>query len=99
MITTLTKEGVPVIRYRTRDLTRLLPPDTRPMRRIDRIRGRSDDMLITSGVNSFPPTSKWYGPGAAARSALPARTAATGAPSTNSTSSSKPAQVLAGLPQ
>jgi phenylacetate-CoA ligase len=54
VITTLTKEGVPVIRYRTRDLTRLLPPDTRPMRRIDRIRGRSDDMLIIRGVNVFP---------------------------------------------
>jgi phenylacetate-CoA ligase len=54
VITTLTKEGVPVIRYRTRDLTRLLPPETRPMRRIDRIRGRSDDMLIIRGVNVFP---------------------------------------------
>jgi phenylacetate-CoA ligase len=54
VITTLTKEGVPLIRYRTRDLTRLLPPDTRPMRRIDRIRGRSDDMLIIRGVNVFP---------------------------------------------
>jgi phenylacetate-CoA ligase len=54
VITTLTKEGVPVIRYRTRDLTRLLPADTRPMRRIGRIRGRSDDMLIIRGVNVFP---------------------------------------------
>jgi phenylacetate-CoA ligase len=54
VITTLTKEGMPVIRYRTRDLTRLLPPTTRPMRRIDRIGGRSDDMLIIRGVNVFP---------------------------------------------
>ncbi len=54
VITTLTKQGMPVIRYRTRDLTRLLPPTTRPMRRIDRISGRSDDMLIIRGVNVFP---------------------------------------------
>jgi phenylacetate-CoA ligase len=54
VITTLTKEGMPVIRYRTRDLTRLLAPTTRAMRRIDRISGRSDDMLIIRGVNVFP---------------------------------------------
>jgi phenylacetate-CoA ligase len=54
VITTLTKEGMPVIRYRTRDLTRLLPPTTRAMRRIERISGRSDDMLIIRGVNVFP---------------------------------------------
>jgi phenylacetate-CoA ligase len=54
VLTTLTKEGMPVIRYRTRDLTRLLPPTTRAMRRIDRITGRSDDMLIIRGVNVFP---------------------------------------------
>jgi phenylacetate-CoA ligase len=54
VITTLTKEGMPVVRYRTRDLTRLLPHTTRPMRRIDRISGRSDDMLIVRGVNVFP---------------------------------------------
>lgn len=54
VITTLTKEGMPIIRYRTRDLTRLLPPTTRAMRRIDRISGRSDDMLIIRGVNVFP---------------------------------------------
>ena len=54
VLTTLTKEGMPVIRYRTRDLTRLLPPATRAMRRIDRISGRSDDMLIIRGVNVFP---------------------------------------------
>ena len=54
VITTLTKQGMPVIRYRTRDLTRLLPATTRAMRRIDRISGRSDDMLIIRGVNVFP---------------------------------------------
>jgi phenylacetate-CoA ligase len=54
VLTTLTKEGMPVIRYRTRDLTRLLPPTTRAMRGIDRISGRSDDMLIIRGVNVFP---------------------------------------------
>jgi phenylacetate-CoA ligase len=45
---------MPVIRYRTRDLTRLLPPAGRPMRRMERIKGRSDDMLIIRGVNLFP---------------------------------------------
>jgi phenylacetate-CoA ligase len=54
VITTLTKEGMPLIRYRTRDLTQLLPPTARAMRRIDRISGRSDDMLIIRGVNVFP---------------------------------------------
>ena len=54
VITTLTKQGMPVIRYRTRDLTRLLPPTARSMRRIERISGRSDDMLIIRGVNVFP---------------------------------------------
>ncbi|HEY4171633.1 MAG TPA: phenylacetate--CoA ligase PaaK [Rhodopila sp.] len=54
VLTTLTKEGMPLVRYRTRDLTRLLPPATRPMRRMDRIGGRSDDMLIIRGVNLFP---------------------------------------------
>ncbi len=54
VITTLTKEGMPLIRYRTRDLTRLLPGTARTMRRIDRIGGRSDDMLIIRGVNVFP---------------------------------------------
>ena len=54
VITTLTKQGMPVIRYRTRALTRLLPPTARTMRRIERIRGRSDDMLIIRGVNVFP---------------------------------------------
>ena len=54
VLTSLTKEAMPVIRYRTRDLTRLLPPGARPMRRIERIKGRSDDMLIIRGVNVFP---------------------------------------------
>ena len=54
VITTLTKEGMPVIRYRTRDLTRLLPGTARTMRRMERIKGRSDDMLIIRGVNVFP---------------------------------------------
>jgi phenylacetate-CoA ligase len=54
VITTLTKEGMPLIRYRTRDLTRLLPNPARAMRRIARIHGRSDDMLIIRGVNVFP---------------------------------------------
>lgn len=54
VFTTLTKEGLPVVRYRTRDLTRLLPGTARPMRRIDKITGRSDDMLIIRGVNVFP---------------------------------------------
>jgi len=54
VLTSLTKEAMPVIRYRTRDLTRLLPPTTRPMRRIERLKGRSDDMLIIRGVNVFP---------------------------------------------
>ena len=54
VFTSLTKEALPVIRYRTRDLTRLLPGTARPMRRMERITGRSDDMLIIRGVNVFP---------------------------------------------
>ncbi len=54
VFTSLTKEAFPVIRYRTRDLTRLLPPTARSFRRMDRITGRSDDMLIVRGVNVFP---------------------------------------------
>jgi phenylacetate-CoA ligase len=54
VFTSLTKEALPVIRYRTRDLTRLLPPTARSMRRMDKITGRSDDMLIIRGVNLFP---------------------------------------------
>ncbi len=54
VITSLTKEALPIIRYRTRDLTRLLPGTARTMRRMERITGRSDDMLIIRGVNVFP---------------------------------------------
>jgi phenylacetate-CoA ligase len=54
VLTTLTKQGMPVIRYRTRDLTRLLPGTARTMRRVERIAGRSDDMMIIRGVNVFP---------------------------------------------
>ncbi len=54
VFTTLTKQAMPVIRYRTRDLTRLLPGTARPMRRMDKITGRSDDMMIIRGVNVFP---------------------------------------------
>jgi phenylacetate-CoA ligase len=54
VFTSLTKEAMPVIRYRTRDLTRLLPGTARPMRRIEKITGRSDDMMIVRGVNVFP---------------------------------------------
>jgi phenylacetate-CoA ligase len=54
VFTSLTKEALPIIRYRTRDLTRLLPGTARRMRRIEKITGRSDDMLIIRGVNVFP---------------------------------------------
>jgi len=54
VLTSLTKEALPIIRYRTRDLTRLLPPTARSMRRMAKIVGRSDDMLIIRGVNVFP---------------------------------------------
>jgi phenylacetate-CoA ligase len=54
VLTSLTKEAFPIIRYRTRDLTRLLPPTARSMRRLARIGARSDDMLIIRGVNVFP---------------------------------------------
>ena len=54
VFTSLTKVALPILRYRTRDLTRLLPGTARPMRRIDKITGRSDDMLIIRGVNVFP---------------------------------------------
>jgi phenylacetate-CoA ligase len=56
VFTTLTKEGMPVIRYRTRDITRLLPGTARPMRRMERVTGRTDDMMILRGVNLFPTT-------------------------------------------
>jgi phenylacetate-CoA ligase len=54
VFTSLTKEAMPVVRYRTGDLTRLLPGTARPMRRIEKITGRSDDMMIVRGVNVFP---------------------------------------------
>ena len=54
VFTTLTKEAMPVIRYRTRDLTRLLPGTARTMRRMEKVTGRSDDMMIIRGVNVFP---------------------------------------------
>ena len=54
VFTSLTKEALPMIRYRTRDLTRLLPGTARTMRRMEKITGRSDDMLIIRGVNVFP---------------------------------------------
>jgi phenylacetate-CoA ligase len=54
VLTTLTKEALPMVRYRTRDLTRLVPGHSRPMRRMARVTGRSDDMMILRGVNIFP---------------------------------------------
>ncbi|MFS8180607.1 phenylacetate-CoA ligase [Pseudovibrio denitrificans] len=54
VFTTLTKEGLPIIRYRTRDLTRLMPGTARKMRRMEKVTGRSDDMMIVRGVNVFP---------------------------------------------
>ncbi|NMO56663.1 phenylacetate--CoA ligase [Actinoplanes sp. TBRC 11911] len=54
VLTSLTKQAMPVVRYRTRDLTRLLPGTARPMRRIAKITGRTDDMIILRGVNLFP---------------------------------------------
>ena len=54
VFTSLTKQALPIIRYRTRDLTRLLPPTARAMRRIEKITGRTDDMIILPGVNLFP---------------------------------------------
>jgi phenylacetate-CoA ligase len=54
VFTSLTKEAFPIIRYRTRDLTRLLPGTARSMRRMEKVTGRSDDMIILRGVNIFP---------------------------------------------
>jgi len=54
VFTSLTKEAMPVVRYRTRDITRLLPPTSRSMRRMAKITGRSDDMMIIRGVNVYP---------------------------------------------
>jgi phenylacetate-CoA ligase len=54
VFTSLTKEAMPVVRYRTRDLTRLMPGTARTLRRMEMISGRTDDMLIVRGVNVFP---------------------------------------------
>jgi phenylacetate-CoA ligase len=54
VFTSLTKQAMPVVRYRTRDLTRLLPGTARPMRRMEKVTGRTDDMIILRGVNLFP---------------------------------------------
>lgn len=54
VLTGLQKEALPIIRYRTRDLTRLLPGTARPMRRLERITARSDDMMIIRGINVYP---------------------------------------------
>jgi phenylacetate-CoA ligase len=54
VFTSLTKEAMPVVRYRSRDLTRLLPGTARTMRRMEKVTGRSDDMIILRGVNLFP---------------------------------------------
>jgi phenylacetate-CoA ligase len=54
VFTSLTKEAFPIVRYRTRDLTRLLPGTARTMRRMEKVTGRSDDMMILRGVNVFP---------------------------------------------
>src|SRR5262249_27205740 len=54
VFTTVTKEAMPIVRYRTRDLSRLLPGTARSMRRMEKVTGRSDDMMIVRGVNVFP---------------------------------------------
>ena len=54
VFTSLTKQAMPIVRYRTRDLTRLLPGTARTMRRMEKVTGRSDDMMIVRGVNVFP---------------------------------------------
>jgi phenylacetate-CoA ligase len=54
VFTSLTKEAMPVIRYRTRDLSRLMPGTARSMRRMQKVTGRADDMMIVRGVNVFP---------------------------------------------
>ena len=54
VFTTLTKEAMPIVRYRTRDLSRLLPGTARSMRRMEKVTGRSDDMMIVRGINVFP---------------------------------------------
>jgi phenylacetate-CoA ligase len=61
VFTSLTKEALPIIRYRTRDLTRLLPGTARSMRRMEKVTGRSDDMIILRGVNVFPDPDRGTG--------------------------------------
>ena len=68
VFTSLTKEALPVIRYRTRDLTRLLPGTARSMRRMEKITGRTDDMMIVRGVNVFPDADRGADPARCARS-------------------------------
>ena len=60
VFTSLTKQAMPIIRYRTRDLTRLLPGTARTMRRMEKVTGRSDDMMIVRGVNVFPSQIEEY---------------------------------------
>ena len=81
VFTSLTKEALPIVRYRTRDLTRLLPPTARAMRRIEKITGRSDDMMIIRGVNVFPTQiEELMLRDRGARAALPDRDHAAGEP-------------------
>ena len=84
VITSLTKEACPVIRYRTRDLTRLLPGTARSMRRMQKVTGRSDDMLIIRGVNLFPSQNRGdRASGGPPVSTLLSRSAAAGSSSTS----------------
>ena len=83
VFTSLTKQAMPVIRYRTRDLTRLLPGTARTMRRMEKVTGRTDDMIILRGVNLFPTQIEELAAHAArAVAALPVRAHAAPAPST-----------------
>jgi hypothetical protein len=80
VFTSLTKEAFPIIRYRTRDLTRLLPGTARSMRRMEKVTGRSDDMIILRGVNVFPDPDRGTADGdRRPRPAFPAGTDARGA--------------------
>ena len=82
VFTTLTKEGIPVVRYRTRDISRIIPGACtcgRTFRRMERITGRTDDMLIIRGVNVFPSQIEQVLAGVAGRrAALPGRADASG---------------------
>jgi phenylacetate-CoA ligase len=79
VFTSLTKEAFPIIRYRTRDLTRLLPGTARSMRRMEKVTGRSDDMIILRGVNVFPTQIEEQLMAFRPRPAFPDRTDAGGA--------------------